>query len=68
MLTTFKVVGQAVREGRSKYGDQAWETRQEDMDSGSDNDEGGEDEDENDDGSGAKGSVAKGADIGAAGL
>ena len=69
-LKTFKSIGQAVRDGRSKYGDKAWEARQDDMDSESDNDEDGEDEDEdeNDDGSGATGSGAKGTDIEPAGL
>jgi hypothetical protein len=69
-LKTFKSIGQAVRDGRSKYGDEAWDARQADMDSESDNDEDGEDEDEdeNDDGSGATGSGAKGTDIEPAGL
>ena len=44
-LKTFEVMGKAVREGREKHGDAAWQTRQDDMDSESDGDE-DEDDDE----------------------
>jgi hypothetical protein len=45
-LKTFDVMSEAVREGRQKYGDKAWQKRQDDMDSDSDDGEDGEDEDE----------------------
>ena len=45
-LKTFDVMSEAVREGRQKYGDKAWQKRQDDMESDSDDGENGEDEDE----------------------
>jgi hypothetical protein len=45
-LKTFLVMSDAAREGRKKYGDKAWQKRQDDMQSESDDDENGEDEDE----------------------
>jgi hypothetical protein len=42
-------MGEAVREGRKKHGDKAWQKRQGDMESESDEDENGEDEDETED-------------------
>jgi hypothetical protein len=45
-LKTFDVMSEAVREGRKKYGDKAWQKRQDDMDSDSDDGEDGEDEDD----------------------
>jgi hypothetical protein len=45
-LKTFHVMSDAVREGRKKYGDKAWQKRQDDMESESDDGENGEDVDE----------------------
>jgi hypothetical protein len=42
-------MSEAVREGRKKYGDRAWQRRRDDMESESDEDENGEDEDETED-------------------